>query len=479
MLEMKRRDIMPAKPSLKRTKILATIGPATSSYEMMFALCKAGANGVRVNMSHGSHEGHAKVIALARKISGEQNKPVSVVVDLQGPKIRLGELPEDGLELQEGNEVEFVLADSYESGGPIPIQYDLSKYVKVGDPVFLRDGMVQVEVTGKKGESFTARVLNSGTVFSKQGINLPETDFGGEILTPKDLEDLQFAHDQQADYVALSFVQAASDIESLRQRLKDMKSDCGILAKIETKAAAEEVEEIVKAADGAIVARGDLAVETLPEQVPVIQKRVIESARQYQKIAIVATQMLESMIHSPQPTRAEVQDVATAVAQGADAVMLSGESAVGEYPVETVALMRRIIVYTENHRWQNITAKAFGSDTQTNAISAAAITLGQKMKAKFILAETVSGRTVRNLCSFRPEELVIAVTPRQRVYQRLGLVWGARCYLISDPVKAAEESMNLLRKEHNVVKGDIVVRASGQRPGVEGGTDTIQVQVVS
>ncbi|HEX7260123.1 MAG TPA: pyruvate kinase, partial [Candidatus Saccharimonadia bacterium] len=279
--------------------------------------------------------------------------------------------------------------------------------------------------------------------------------------------------------VALSFVQSPSDISSLRQRLHDMKADCGILAKIETKAAAEQVEGIVEAAEGAIVARGDLAVETLPEQVPVIQKRVIESARQHQKIAIVATQMLESMIHSPQPTRAEVQDVATAVAQGADAVMLSGESAVGEYPVEAIALMRRIIVYTENHRWQNITAKAFGEGTQANAISAAAITLAHKMKAKFILAETVSGRTVRNLCSFRPEEMVIAVTPKQRVYQRLALVWGARCYLISDPATAAEESMSLLREEHNVVKGDIVVRASGQRPGVEGGTDTIQVEVVS
>ncbi|HUC20533.1 MAG TPA: pyruvate kinase, partial [Candidatus Polarisedimenticolaceae bacterium] len=453
---------MSTKLSLKRTKILATIGPATDEYDMMDAIIQAGANGVRLNMSHGTHEAHAKVIANARHISDKLGKPVSVLVDLQGPKIRLGALPNDGLALREGSEVSFILADTYDDGGPIPIQYDLSKYVKVGDPLFLRDGMVQVLITSKKGKTLIGRVLNSGVVFSRQGINLPETDFGGEILTSKDIEDLKFGVIQGADYIALSFVQAASDITNLRRRIRDLKGDQGIIAKIETKAAAEHLEGIVEVADGVMVARGDLAVETLPEQVPVVQKRAIESAREHQKVAIVATQMLESMITSPQPTRAEVQDVATAVAQGADAVMLSGESAVGSYPIETVAMMRRIITYTENHRWQNITAKVFGEGTQANAISAAAIILAQKMKAKFILAETVSGRTVRNLCSFRPEELVIAVTSKPRVYQRLALVWGARSYMIKDPTKAAQEIMRLLREEHNVVKGDIVVRASGQ-----------------
>jgi len=466
------------RPSLKRTKIIATIGPASSGYDAMEALIKAGANGLRLNMSHGTHDEHAKVIAQARRISAKLSKPIAVIVDLQGPKIRLGQLPPEGLVLRGGSEVTFTHGDTYTDGKPIPIQHDISKHVKVGHPIFLRDGLVEVEIKRIKGKVLYGKVLNSGLVYSKQGINLPDTDFAGDIMTAKDIDDLRFAVATGADYVALSFVQTPEDIKSLRRRLLRLKAEQGIIAKIETKAAVGHLGDIIAASDGVMVARGDLAVETRPESVPVIQKRAIDYARNAQKIAIVATQMLESMISSPQPTRAEVQDVATAVVQGADCVMLSGETAMGKYPIETVALMRRVIVHTETNRLESITATSFGERTKANAISAAAIALASQMEAQVILAETSTGQTARNLCSFRPESMVVAVTHSQRVYQQLALVWGARSYVIKDPAKAGDETMRMLREEHEVAKGDTIIRASGQRPGVTGGTDTVQVQLV-
>ena len=465
-------------PSLKRTKIIATIGPASNGYEVMEAIIHAGVNGLRLNMSHGTHAEHAQVIKYARKISAKRRKPLAVIADLQGPKIRLGQLPADGLVLRSGSEVRFTHGDSYTEGQPVPIQHDVSRYVAKGQPLFLRDGMVQAEIIHVRGPVITARVLNSGVVYSKQGINLPDTDLGGDILTPKDLEDIKFAASHDVDYVALSFVQRPEDIEGLRRRLKRLGADAGIIAKIETKAATTHLHEIIEVADAVMVARGDLAIETKPEAVPVIQKRIIDYARECQKVAIVATQMLESMISSPQPTRAEVSDVATAVVQGADAVMLSGESAIGKYPVETVALMRRIIHHTEANRFDSIMATSFGSRTQRNAISAAAITLAKQIDAPIILAETSSGQTARNLCSFRPEALIVAVTHKKRVFQQLAVLWGARSYLIKDPKKAADETLQMLRMEHNTRVGDTIIRVSGQNPGVTGGTDSLQLEVV-
>jgi pyruvate kinase len=469
---------MAAQPSLKRTKILATIGPASSSPGVMEAIIRAGVNGLRLNMSHGTHDEHAAVIKHARTFSAKLRKPLSVVADLQGPKIRLGQLPGDGLALTGGAKVSFMYGDSYDEGQPIPVQHDISKYVKKGEPLFLRDGMIQVEVTKVSGGVVHGTVLNPGVVFSKQGINLPDTDLGGDILTPKDIADIEFAVKNDADYIALSFVQTPQDIKNLQDRLKRLGATCGVIAKIETKAAVNHLQEIIQISDAVMVARGDLAIETKPEAVPIIQKLVIDHARACQKIAIVATQMLESMISSPQPTRAEVSDVSTAVVQGADAVMLSGESAMGKYPVETVMMMRRVIVYTEQNRFQSITASSFGDTTQRNAVSAAAITLAAQIEARVILAETSSGQTARNLCSFRPETLVVAVTHQPRVFHQMALLWGVRSYLIKDPKRAAEETTRMLREEHNVERKDVIIRASGSQPGVTGGTDTLKIEVV-
>lgn len=465
-------------PSLKRTKILATIGPASSNHDVLEAMIKAGVNGLRLNMSHGTHDSHLEVIKRVRKISADLGKPLSVVADIQGPKIRLGELPQEGLVLKAGSEIGLSFGDSYTVGGPLPVQHDITKYLQKGHPVFLRDGMVKLEVISVSKGLAKAKVLNNGVVFSRQGINLPETDLGGDIITPKDAADIEFGVKHDADYIALSFVQTGRDVEALKRRLKTLGADCGVIAKIETKAAVDNLHDIIQAADGVMVARGDLAVETQPESVPIIQQRIIEHAKRYQKVCIVATQMLESMIESPQPTRAEVSDVATAVMQGADAVMLSGESAVGKHPVETVEMMRRVIVYTERNRSESLAAGEFGDRGQRNAISAAAIAMADQIGAKVILAETSSGQTARNLSSFRPNALVVAVTHQRRVYQQMGLVWGARSYLISDHDQAAEETMRMLRQEHNVKAGDVIIRAWGRQSGVTGGTDTLQIRVV-
>jgi pyruvate kinase len=465
--------------SNKRTKIVATIGPATRRKEMIEELAAAGMNCTRLNMSHGSHEEHAQTIGFARQASEKLGKPLAVLADLQGPKIRLGVLPEAGLELKQGETVQFKYGNEYHDGNPIPVQHDLSKYVKPGQPIYLRDGIVEAEVTAVKGHVIEAKLLNSGVVFSKQGINLPDTDLGGDILTEKDLRDIEFAATHDVDYVALSFVQSAKDINNLRERLKKLGSDALIVAKIETKAAIQNIEEIVNATDVIMVARGDLAVEIGPERVPVIQRKLVYLGQRRQKPVIVATQMLESMITSPQPTRAEVSDVATAVAQGADAVMLSAESATGKYPVESVTIMKRIILYNEHNRLFSIARHEDGDQSNRSAISLAVITLARQTDAKLILAETASGKIARHITSFRPDTLVLGVTDRRRTYNQLAIVWGARSYLIKDPNTANQEVVELLKQEHNVSSGDIVVRTSGTTAGVTGQTNTIQIEKIS
>lgn len=467
---------------LKKTKILATIGPASRSSVKLEGLLRAGVNGIRLNMSHGTHAEHAETIHMVRSISRKLDKPIAILADLQGPKIRLGRLPEKGLSLTEGQAVELEISSrQYSPNQPIPLQYNIAPYIKPGHNISLRDGMIGLEVTGVKKSVVTAKVLSGGIVFTKQGVNLPQTHLDGNIMTEKDEIDMEFAASQDIDYIGLSFVQTAADITLLRSKLATFNTQIGIIAKIETGVAALHLKEIIKASDGVMVARGDLAAETKPEQVPILQMRIIELAKRYQKIAIVATQMLESMTNSPQPTRAEVSDVATAVMQGADAVMLSGETAIGVYPVETVRLMRRVILYTEENRDHGIEVEGFGTSTKRNAISAAAITLAARIGARIILAETLTGQTARNLCSFRPSVLIVSVTPNRRVYNQMALLWGARAYFVDtdDPSIASYETIKHLKSAHSVVVGEQIIHASGHQTGVTGGTDTLRLEVIT
>jgi pyruvate kinase len=466
--------------SFKRTKIVATIGPSTSSPEVLEELLLAGVNMYRMNFSHGTHEEHGDVLKTARRLSMKHNKPVAVLADIQGPKIRVGTLPTDGLPFVRGNTVRFQQGADYEASGIIPIQHDVSKYLKKGERVFLRDGQVQIEVEKIEKSLITGKTLSPGLVYSNQGMNLPDTDLGGEILTPKDIADIEFAVSIGVDYIGYSFVQTASDIRSLQARLAKLNSDAKIIAKIETAAAIENLEAIVDATDVIMVARGDLAVETKPESVPSAQLRMIELGKKYRKPVIVATQMLESMIQSPQPTRAEVSDVATAVMEGADAVMLSGETAMGLFPIEAVKMMKRIILYTEREELSKkfMTMAPPVANERGNAISQAAAVLAHQLPAKVIIAETSSGQTAKNIAALRPQVPIIMVTDHERVYFQMAIFWGGKSYLTKNMEHAVDEAVQQLKAASNIETGDALVVASGHQPGLVGGTDQVQIRIV-
>jgi pyruvate kinase len=312
----------------KRTKIIATVGPSTMSYESVLELIKAGVNGVRLNFSHGTQEEKAQQIKWIRKASREYGKPVAVIQDLQGPKIRLGDF--DGIiNVRKGQVLALEYEADYEATSRIPTQYDLSKKVKRGERLYIYDGKVRTSVTSVKDGVVHVRVENDGILIKRKGINLPDTDLDGDIITEKDRKDIAFGAEHGVDYVALSFVQTDDDVTRLRTMLRNLSSKSLIIAKIETNAAVNNLEEIVQESDAVMVARGDLAIETMPESVPIVQRKIVGLGLRYAKPTIVATQMLASMTEVPEPTRAEVSDVATAVLVGADCVMLSDETASG------------------------------------------------------------------------------------------------------------------------------------------------------
>ncbi len=463
--------------NFKRTKIVATIGPSTDSYEAVLNLIKSGANGLRLNFSHGDHEEHGRRIKWIRKASKEYGKPVAIIQDLQGPKIRLGDF-EGIINVLEGQSLQFGYKSDYERSGIIPTQYDLAKKVKRGERLYLYDGKVRTTITSVTDGVVHVRAENDGILIKRKGINLPDTDFAGDIITKKDKEDIAFGSTQEIDYVALSFVQTAEDIEVLRHRLKALGSSAKIIAKIETKAAVDNLESIIDATDAVMVARGDLAIETLPESVPVVQRRIIGLGLQRNRPTIVATQMLASMTEMPEPTRAEVSDVATAVVLGADCVMLSDETAAGQYPQEAVKVMKRVILYTERNNPLSVTFPGKPDKSRQASVCDAVITLAADVKARAIVAETQSGATAQLIASRRSRIPLIAVTPSLQVARQLALVYGTKSYVRPVHKLAATKLTNWLQQEKVLKKGDIVVTASGQYKGVVGATDTIKVRVL-
>ena len=465
----------------KRTKILATIGPATHSSEMVYKLIEAGVNGFRLNFSHGDTAQREEQIRWIRDASKDIGKPVAILQDLQGPKIRLGVLNEN-VEVKAGDEI--ILDHAAEHNGmTLPVQYNLAEKVKIGQPIYIFDGKVRTTVIEIPSETaIKLRVENSGTLMSKKGINLPDTDFGGDILTPKDLEDIEYGLGQDIDFVALSFVQSADDIHNLRQLLVAGGSRAQIVAKIETKAAIREevMEEIVKATDGIMVARGDLAVEAGAEIVPIVQRRLIALCRKHGKLSIVATQMMASMVDNPEPSRAEVSDVANAVIQGADTVMLSDETANGSYPLETVAAMKKVILYTQdNAPVATITDYMLMKSAQLDAISTAAVHLAEHLKAAAIIAETKSGATAATIAAHRPNLPIISVTSQLWAAQQLGLSYANRSYVRPDSAEAGFDLAKELKDDGFFGDEPVtVIIVSGQQPGIIGTTDTIKVRVL-
>lgn len=472
----------------KRTKILATIGPATNSAEKIEEVIMAGVNGCRLNCSHGSNEERDQQIQWIREAAAKKGRSVAILQDLQGPKIRLGFVKDNHLDLKVGDELILEAAEGFEHDGgmTVPVQYNLAEKVKVGEPLSMFDGKVKSEVIDIVSDTaIKVKVLNDGFIMSKKGLNLPDTDFGGDILTPKDLSDIEYGAKCDYDYVSLSFVQSASDIVKLKELLKSLGSTAKVVAKIETKKAIESeehLEEIVKAADGIMVARGDMAVEAGAEVVPIIQRKLIAMCRANAKLCIVATQMLSSMVDSPEPTRAEVSDVATAVVQGADTVMLSDETANGKYPLETVKAMKKVILYTQNHsRLAPISRPPVTKERIYDAISNAAARLAENIDADTIVCQTASGLTAMTMAAQRPNVPIITVTENTRAANQLALIYANSAFVRPyspdfgfDLAKELKSTGYLHTKDGEEELLAVIV--SGDKDKI--GTDTIKVRYV-
>ena len=472
----------------KRTKILATIGPATNSAEKIEEVIMAGVNGCRLNCSHGSNEERDQQIQWIREAAAKKGRSVAILQDLQGPKIRLGFIKDNHLDLKVGDELILEAAEGFEHDGgmTVPVQYNLAEKVKVGEPLSMFDGKVKSEVIDIVSDTaIKVKVLNDGFIMSKKGLNLPDTDFGGDILTSKDLSDIEYGAKCDYDYVSLSFVQSASDIVKLKELLKSLGSTAKVVAKIETKKAIESeehLEEIVKAADGIMVARGDMAVEAGAEVVPIVQRKLIAMCRANAKLCIVATQMLSSMVDSPEPTRAEVSDVATAVVQGADTVMLSDETANGKYPLETVKAMKKVILYTQNHsRLAPISRPPVTKERIYDAISNAAARLAENIDADTIVCQTASGLTAMTMAAQRPNVPIITVTENIRAANQLALIYANSAFVRPySPDFGFDLAKELKDSEYLHTKDDeeelLAVIVSGDKDKI--GTDTIKVRYV-
>lgn len=472
----------------KRTKILATIGPATNSAEMIEKVIMAGVNGCRMNCSHGSNAERDQQIKWIRAAAEKKGRSVAILQDLQGPKIRLGDIKDDHLDLKKGDEVILESKKIKHDGGlTLPVQFNLAEKVKVGEALYLFDGKIRTEIIEIVSDTaIKIRIENDGYVMSKKGINVPDTDFGGDILTPKDMADIEYGSNCDYDYVSLSFVQSAGDIEKLKQILLSRGSTAKVIAKIETKKAIEsdeKLEDIVKAADGIMVARGDMAVEAGAEVVPIVQRKIIALCRAHAKLCIVATQMFSSMVDNPTPTRAEVSDVSTAVAQGTDAVMLSDETAVGNYPVETVKEMSKVITYTQNHsRVATISRSPEGGKSEVyDAISYTTARLAEQIGADIIVCQTASGVTATTMAASRPNVPIVTAASNQRVANQLALIYGNSAFCRPYSENYGYDLAKELKRENRVksIRGEkdlLVVIVSGDRD--KAGTNTIKVRYI-
>ena len=470
----------------KRTKILATVGPSVFGEEKLKEMVYAGVNGFRLNFSHGTYDERDEQIRLIRKYAAERGKSVAIVQDLQGPKIRLGDVKDNHYDVKAGDELILDYAcEEHKGDNVLPVQYNLAEKVKVGEPVLLFDG--KVEGTTTEIVSPTAikiKVENDGYVMSRKGINLPDTDMGGDIITEKDLADIEFGASRDFDFVAMSFIQSADDIEKLRQIMVSHGSTAQIIAKIETKKAVQDdatMEAIVKATDGILVARGDLAYEAGAEIVPIVQRKLISLCRQYSKLVIVATQMMGSMVDNPRPTRAEVSDVATAVLLGADAVMLSDETANGKYPIETVKEMKKVILYTQDHsEILPLGKETVGNFKNYDAISRAVVQLAEQIDADIIVAATKSGATAEAIAAQRPNMPMISVTSNPRVAGQLALTYANSAFVREYDENYAIDAVQDLKLQGYLKTPEgkdylTAVIVSGLRDA-EGGTNQIQIR---
>lgn len=456
----------------QNTKIVATVGPASSSYDNLLALAKAGVNIFRLNFSHGSHEDHLEVINHITYINEKYGMYVGILADLQGPKLRVGKIKDNALELKEGDIVTFVNEECVGTMEKIYMSYDqFAQDVEEGERVLVDDGKLVFEVveTNKK-DTVKLKVIFGGILSSNKGVNLPNTNVSLPSLTEKDLEDLEFILTQPVHWIALSFVRSPKDMKDLRKRLEEKNHPAKILAKIEKPEAVENIDKIIKASNAIMIARGDLGIEVPMERLPVVQKQIIAKCIQWARPVIVATQMMDSMITNPSPTRAEITDVANAVLDGADAVMLSAETSVGRHPVKVVEAMNKIITEAEIYyyaRERRPTSPMAKSRTfLSDAVCFHAARTAEEVGAKAIVGMTSSGYTAFKVASFRPKSQIFMFSDRMHMLSTLNLAWGVKCFYY-DKFTTTDETIQdvneILKSAGELDQGDIVIN-TGSMP---------------
>lgn len=468
-----------------KTKILATIGPASNNYETIKSLAAAGANVFRLNFSHGSHDIHADVAKIIRQINKDEGLNLGILQDLQGPKIRVGEVENNGVEIKPGDLITITNDPVIGTSSLVSTVYqNLPNDVVSGDRILIDDGNLEVRVNDTDGKNVNCTVIHGGILKSRKGINLPNTKVSAPSLTEKDIEDLAFGLEQEVDWIALSFVRTAEDIIDLRERIEAKGKVCKIVAKIEKPEALENIDAIIEATDAIMVARGDLGVEVPMEIVPLWQKRIVEKCKLACKPVIIATQMMESMIVNPRPTRAETNDVANAVLDGADAVMLSAETASGKYPVNAVKAMSSIISYLEKNAeiYHNLYKIPEDDDTfLSNNLILMASRLSRNVKAKAIVGITSSGFTGFRLASHRPSANIFVFTRNKPLITQMSLVWGVRAYFYENQVSTDAtftDIENTLKGDGYVNGGDIIINTGSMPLKSNGRTNMLKVHIV-
>jgi len=467
---------------MRRAKIVCTLGPAVESVEKVAELIDAGMNMARLNLSHGGHDEHQKRLDLVRAAAKKANKAVAILVDLQGPKIRLGRFSSGPHELLRGDTFTITTDDIAGTKEKVGTTYKgLPGDCKAGDTIMIDDGKVSVQVVQVKGNDVITKVIQPGIVSNNKGINLPGVAVSLPALSEKDIADLRWGLKAGADFIALSFVRNAADIKDVHKIMEEVGIKVPVIAKIEKPQAVENLQEIVDAFDGIMVARGDLGVELPIEDVPMVQKRCITMARESAKPVIVATQMLDSMISNSQPTRAEATDCANAVLDGADALMLSGETSVGDFPIDSVKIMARIIERTEDVALDQIPPLKHSPATKAGAITKAATEVGLTVGAKYLVAFTQSGDSARRMSRLRSPIPMLALTPEIGTYNRLALSWGVESLLTSTVNHTDEMVMqvdSILIESKRVKIGDLVLIVAGSPPGIPGSINAMRVHKI-
>lgn len=469
---------------MRRTKIVCTIGPASDSVEILKEMMLAGMNVARLNFSHGTHEEHARRVENIRRAAQEVGKNVALMLDTKGPEIRTGPVREGQVMLEAGQRIVLTGREVPGDAREVSVTYpDLARQLRPGQRILIADGVIELKVEDTQDQDIICRVVAGGPLGSHKNLHVPGVSLDLPALTEKDIADINFAIEHKFDFIAASFVRRATDVLAIRRVLEERGANIAIIAKIENHEGVEKIDEILKVASGIMVARGDLGVDLPPEEVPLIQKKIIEKCNRAGKPVITATQMLESMINNPRPTRAEAADVANAILDGTDAVMLSGETAAGKYPVEAVKTMARIAARAEEALTylRTYPPEKDGTKTVTDAISHAVCTAAAELKAAAIITSTKSGYTARMVSKYRPRAPIIAVTPSMEVVRRLALVWGVQPLLVKETSGTDEmiaAAIKVALSAGFIKAGDLVVITAGVPVGVPGTTNLLKVHVV-